>query len=171
MALIVDLDCTLIGSKAAEQLRRQRSWTEVYKLIPTMRPYRGINNLITMLNKSDIPIAIVTSSPGTYCARVIKQWEWKIDATVCYHDTNRHKPYPDPILAALEKLETTAAETVAAGDQAIDIQAAKSAKVFSVGCSWGAEDSEALEKSKPDLLVTTVEEFFHFLKKRFHIRK
>lgn len=97
MSVIFDLDQTLIDSSCALELRRQRRWSEVYNLIPEFKVYDGLNNLIKKLLKNKIPVCIVTSSPSSYCNRVIKYFGWEGILTVCYHDTKNHKPHPDPI--------------------------------------------------------------------------
>ena len=82
---------------------------------------------------------------------------------VCYHDTSRHKPDPDPILRGLELLGIQPQHAISVGDDPIDTVAAKSAGVFSVGALWGALDRKALIASKPDVLCETVIELRKFI--------
>lgn len=167
MAVFIDLDQTLIDSRIAESSRRARDWSSVYKLVPRLSPYPGISNLIMELNNKKVPICIVTSSPTPYCRHIISQWEWKIDATVCYHDTQRRKPFPDPFLAGLAKLKALACNSVAIGDAANDIYAAKAANILSVGASWGTLEKEKLFKSNPDIMCFTTVELKTFLLEYF----
>jgi HAD superfamily hydrolase (TIGR01549 family) len=169
MALIIDLDQTLVDSSIAEPLRNQGRWNEVYQLIPIMKPYKNITETLSLLNSNDIKIAVVTSAPRTYCEKVISQWGWKIDTTVCYHDTQNKKPSPEPLLLAIKNLKVHKTEVVSAGDRDIDIQASKAAGVFSLGCGWGCKEIEMLKASTPDKLITTVEEFQRFLIDRYFL--
>ena len=51
---------------------------------------------------------------------------WRVDTTVCCHDTTRSKPRPDPILKALENLGIAPEDVIAIGDATGDILSAKS---------------------------------------------
>jgi len=169
MAILIDLDQTLIDSHLAESHRRARDWESVYRLVPKLSPYPGITELLNDLKIAGTPICIVTSSPNSYCRRVIAQWGWKINATVCYHDTKNKKPYPDPILLALERLGVETAGAIAIGDAAKDTQAARSAGVFSIGAGWGALERNQLLQSNPDLLCETVGDLRKTLFEKFEI--
>ena len=79
------------------------------------------------------------------------------DAIVAGDDTRRHKPNPDPVLLALERLAATPDEAVYVGDSPYDMQAAKAAGVHAIGVTWGKIHSrEAL--SDADVVVDTAEE-------------
>jgi HAD superfamily hydrolase (TIGR01549 family) len=158
MGVIVDLDLTLIDSQRAEPLRKAKRWPDVYKLIPQFVAYDGISGLMTELVELGIPVCVVTSSPRPYCVRVLEHFKWQGVQTVCYHDTQRHKPYPDPILIGLQRLGIQADEAISVGDDPKDIAAAKAAHVYSIGALWGTLDRQSLINSNPDVLCETVEE-------------
>ncbi len=166
MVVIFDLDQTLIDSRAAEDLRRTRRWAEVYRLVPFMPPYGGIEGLLQWLSDAEIPIGIVTSSPSTYCSRVVAHWGWRMDVTVCYHDTARRKPHPDPILLALGRLNAGKEECASVGDEPRDIVASRAAGVFSVGASCGCKDLAALRAANPDAETAVPSDLQHLLKAR-----
>ena len=167
MGILIDLDLTLIDSQEAEPLRKARKWGEVYKLIPGFLSYEGISDLMTELIAGDIPVCVVTSSPRSYCSRVVEYFKWKGVEMVCYHDTKRHKPYPDPLLLGLEKLKVEASEAIAIGDDPRDTAAAKAARIYSVGALWGSQDKQALIESRPDALCKTVDELRAIIFSRF----
>jgi phosphoglycolate phosphatase-like HAD superfamily hydrolase len=156
MAVLFDLDQTLIDSSAAESHRRSRRWSEVYQLVPSLLPYEGVTEMIEWLHASGVPVAIVTSAPWSYCSRVIKQWSWHIDVSVCYHDTARWKPQPDPIELALRRLGAEPRESVSVGDQPGDIIASKAAGVFAIAAGWGCADQAALRGAEPDAEAETM---------------
>lgn len=163
MGILIDLDQTLINSQTAEKFRRNRQWSDVYRMIPQLQPYPNISKLLQELKDIGVPICIVTSSPRPYCEKVIKYYGWKIDATICYHDTKKHKPHAEPIQKGLASLKILPATAVAIGDAAKDTQAAKSAGVLSIGAIWGSLEKSLLRNSKPDIICETVEDLREFL--------
>jgi HAD superfamily hydrolase (TIGR01509 family) len=158
MGILIDLDQTLIDSQSAEQFRKNRQWSDVYKIIPQLHPYLDISKLIQELKDIGVPICIVTSSPRPYCEKIIKYWGWKIDATVCYHDTTKHKPDPEPIQKGLLNLGLEPNTAVAIGDAAKDTKAARAAGVMTIGALWGSLEINLLVASKPDIICATVQE-------------
>ena len=56
---------------------------------------------------------------------------------VASDDTERHKPDPEPILHALERLGAEPREAAYVGDSPFDIRAAKAAGVHAVAVTWG----------------------------------
>jgi len=162
-AAIFDLDLTLIASAAAEPLRKSRRWGEVYPLIPSLTPYAGVPELLAAARTRGLKTAIVTSSPGSYCDRVVRHWGWRFDAIVCYHDTNMRKPHAAPTLLALKKLRVEAGHCVSIGDHRNDILSAKASGVFSIGALWGCSDPTDLKSAQPDLLLADVHELATFL--------
>jgi phosphoglycolate phosphatase-like HAD superfamily hydrolase len=59
------------------------------------------------------------------------------DALIAYHDTRRHKPDPEPVLAALRKLQADAdAVLFALGDSFDDWRAYSAANVRTIGAGW-----------------------------------
>jgi len=167
MAIIFDLDQTLIDSSAAEHLRSNRQWGTVYGMIPTLTPYEGIPELLRELEKRSIPYGIVTSSPSSYCNRVLQHWGWNTSFMVCYHDTQRRKPYPDPINLAIQKSGASSNTIISVGDDARDIEASKQAGVASVGVLWGAKDHHKLVGSKPDYLLHSVAELTKLIEYKY----
>ena len=69
------------------------------------------------------------------------------EVTVAAEDTERHKPNPDPLLLALERLGESADGAVYVGDSPFDVQAAKAAGAASIAVTWGRIHSrERLER-------------------------
>jgi pyrophosphatase PpaX len=81
------------------------------------------------------------------------------DVVVGGDETERHKPDPEPLLLALERLGETPDRTVYIGDSPFDLRAAKAAGVHSIGVSWGRiHPAERLEAEEPDAIVHSAEE-------------
>jgi len=164
MYLIFDLDQTLLDSSIAEEHRQNRQWSNVYPLIPRMKVYEGIEDIFAHIRRADIKVAIVTSSPSTYCSRVIQHYNWPIPITVCFHDTTQRKPHPAPIQLALQRLGNPPPDQVYSfGDMGTDITASKAAGVRSAACLWGSNNPQALLAALPDFTFKTPHEVVTFL--------
>jgi pyrophosphatase PpaX len=74
-------------------------------------------------------------------------------------ETERHKPDPEPLLLAAERLGARPADIVYVGDSPFDIRAAKAAGMGSVAVTWGRiHDRSRLEREEPDAIVDTAKE-------------
>ena len=81
------------------------------------------------------------------------------DTIVGGDETERHKPDPEPLLLAAERLGARPEETAYVGDSPFDIRAAKAAGMGSVAVTWGRiHDRVRLEREEPDAIVDTAEE-------------
>jgi pyrophosphatase PpaX len=86
------------------------------------------------------------------------------DTVVGGDETARHKPDPEPLLLALERLNARPDETAYVGDAPFDVRAAKAAGIHAVAVTWGGiHPRERLEREEPDAVVDTAEELFHVL--------
>jgi pyrophosphatase PpaX len=86
------------------------------------------------------------------------------DVSVGTDDTERHKPHPDPILLALERLQARPPDAAYVGDSPFDVQAAKTAGVFAVAVTWGRiHTEERLRQEEPDAVVHDAEELVDVL--------
>ncbi len=81
------------------------------------------------------------------------------DAVVAADDTARHKPHPDPLLYALERLGAAPDNAVYVGDSPFDVRAAKAAGMHAIAVTWGGiHPRPRLEAEEPDAVVASAEE-------------
>jgi pyrophosphatase PpaX len=86
------------------------------------------------------------------------------DVVVGGDETTRHKPQPEPLLLAAERLGVDSADCAYVGDSPFDIRAAKAADMHAVAVSWGGiHPRERLEREEPDAIVDTAEELLNVL--------
>jgi pyrophosphatase PpaX len=79
-------------------------------------------------------------------------------------ETERHKPDPEPLLLAVERLGADPAHTAYVGDSPFDVRAAKAARMFAVAVTWGRiHDRARLDAEHPDAIVDTAEELLGVL--------
>jgi pyrophosphatase PpaX len=83
---------------------------------------------------------------------------------VAAEDTARHKPHPDPVRLALERLGSRPEDAAYVGDAPFDVQSAKSAGVYSIAVGWGGiHQHERIQAASPDAFVETAEELLGVL--------
>lgn len=79
------------------------------------------------------------------------------DVLVGGDETAHHKPHPEPLLLALERLAASPDEAAYVGDSPYDMQAANAAGLYAIGVTWGRiHDRAALADA--DVIVDTAEE-------------
>jgi pyrophosphatase PpaX len=76
-------------------------------------------------------------------------------------ETKGHKPDPEPLLLAAERMAVSPRGCAYVGDSPFDIRAAKAADMFSVAVTWGGiHDRAKLEAEAPDAIVDSGEELY-----------
>jgi pyrophosphatase PpaX len=86
------------------------------------------------------------------------------DVVVAHEDTDRHKPDPDPVALAIERLGGTPSDAAYVGDSPFDIQSAKAAGAYAVAVGWGGiHPDERLLAEEPDAFVRSPEELLRVL--------
>jgi pyrophosphatase PpaX len=116
------------------------------------RPFTGAREVLSELRARGYKIAVVTSKSRELGLRGLKlcSLDSLIDSAVFLEDTTIHKPQPEPILKALEKLKATSASAVYVGDSRHDIIAARAAGVRAIAALWGPSPRNELEREHPD---------------------
>lgn len=151
--IIFDLDQTIIDSSIAYSYRKNRMWNDVYKLIPNFKLYEGFNDVFSVINEKNIKVCIVTNSPGVYAKKVVNYFNIPSVAIVDYFSTSIKKPYPEPMLKALQLLELDNKEVISLGDNQIDILSSNRAKIKSIACTWGNNENQNLINSTPNFII------------------
>jgi pyrophosphatase PpaX len=125
-------------------------------------PCAGILDVLPVLRTEGRRLGIVTAKRRVtvqLAFDTLPDLEQYFDVVIGAEDTERHKPHPDPILAALDRVGAAAAETAYVGDSPFDIQAANAAGVTAIAVTWGGFHSrERLAQEDPDAIVDTPEE-------------
>ena len=86
------------------------------------------------------------------------------EAVVGGDETQKHKPDPEPLLLAAERMNARPDETAYVGDSPFDIRAAKAAGMHAIAVTWGRiHDRERLEREAPDAIVDSAEELLEHL--------
>jgi HAD superfamily hydrolase (TIGR01549 family) len=102
-------------------------------------------------------VALVTSKSRQELSLSLPQLQLDtfIDAIVTADDTARHKPNPDPVLKAIERLQVAPEQVVYIGDTVFDISCGRAAGVRVAAVAWGAHLPEDLRAAQPDYYLET----------------
>ena len=124
------------------------------------RPFDGVRQTVAELRARGYLIGVVTSKGRELATRGLKlcSLDEFIDAAVFLEDTDFHKPRPEPILAALDKLNMKANSAAYVGDSRHDIIAGRAAGVRTVAALWGPFPRVQLEREQPDHLAASATE-------------
>jgi pyrophosphatase PpaX len=161
-----------VGGSGLNEQMRLLDETRVDELVRTYREHNeplhaelaccaGMETVLDTLKREGRRLGIVTAKRRTTVALAFEHVpiERYFDVIVGSDDTELHKPHPEPILFALERLGAAGDETVYIGDSPFDIRSAKAAGVHAIGVTWGGIHSEErLAAEEPDALVHDPEE-------------
>jgi pyrophosphatase PpaX len=133
----------------------------------TLEAFAGMVEVIPRLRAQGRKLGIVTAKRHRTVGLAIQRFPWleeQFDLVVAHEDTERHKPDPAPVLAAVERLGAQPSDAAYVGDSPFDIQAAKSAGAFAVAVGWGGIHSEeVLRGAEPDAFVRDPQELLDVL--------
>lgn len=128
--------------------------------------FTGIKDTLADLKRQQLNLAIVTSNTKAEFTDHITGFGVTdyFDAFVFAGETRRMKPFPDPILAALEALNASADEAIYIGDSIHDMKSAHAAGIDFGLASWSIPSLEPFEdqqeftfKHPSDILKVTID--------------
>lgn len=119
----------------------------------------GTREILDALKEREYKLGVVTSKVLHVAMGGLQLFglDPYFDVIITQADTERHKPYPDPLLVACERLDVSPAEAVYVGDAWTDIEAGKAAGVQTIGVTWGAA-GEAIREAEPDFILASLDE-------------
>jgi pyrophosphatase PpaX len=162
-----ELAATVGGQGLVAQMRqldpdRADELVEVYKehndpLHDTLEAFDDLLDVLPELRAGGRRLGIVTAKRHRTVQLALDRFPElgeQFEVVVGHEDTERHKPDPEPVLAALERLGAEPADAAYVGDSPFDIQAAKAAGAFAVAVGWGGiHPDERLLEEEPDAFV------------------
>ena len=162
----------LVAQMEAIDPARADDLVEAYRahndpLHDTLEAFDEVLSLLPRLRTEGRTLGIVTAKRHRTVALALERFpelEENFSVVIASEDTERHKPDPEPVLAALDRLGADASEAAYVGDSPFDIGAAKAAGTFAVGVGWGGiHADEVLLAAEPDAFVRRPEELLHVL--------
>lgn len=133
-----------------------------------VRCYDGVPATVASLAADGHPMALVTSKTETLARRglelvgLIEYFGVIIGCDSC----SRHKPHPEPVLSALERLGYQPDEAAFVGDSVHDVEAGNAAGVLTIAALWGPFTREQLAVASPGRYLERIIELPQLLAER-----
>ncbi len=132
---------------AQDYLRRYLALHDRYA-----RLFPGIPRVLETLQERGYAMGIVTSKRRATAQAAVR--EFRLDrwctAIIADEDVARHKPDPEPVLAAASRLGVPVAEALMVGDSPLDIEAGRRAGARTAAALWGTVEASPLLGEAPD---------------------
>ena len=126
----------------------------------------GIDDLLVRLKDDGSRLGLVTAKRRATVALAfdVLPLAHLFETVVGGDETKGHKPDPEPLLLAAERMDVDPADCAYVGDSPFDIRAAKAAGMFAIAVTWGGiHDREKLEAEQPNAIVDTAEALYGVL--------
>ena len=117
--------------------------------------YPGIPDLLTVLRKRNIKMAILSNKPHRFTQIIADKLltEWNFDVVMGYREGFLRKPDPSSALEIARQINIDPAFFLYLGDSAIDIITAINAGMYPVGVSWGYRSTNSLLESGAQKII------------------
>ena len=129
--------------------------------------FDGMKELVVALKENGYKLGIVTSRKSWSTTKGLEKFglDKYFDVVITADDTEKHKPDPEPVYIALEKLGSKAEESIIIGDTRFDILCAKNAGLKSVLVDWSIAlpKEERIGENTPDYIIYEANELLALL--------
>lgn len=126
----------------------------------------GIDDLLVRLKDEGRRLGIVTAKRRATVELAFNVLPLRelFETVVGGDETKAHKPDPEPLLLAAERLNVDPKTCAYVGDSPFDVRSAKAAEMFAIAVTWGGiHDRAKLEAEEPDAIVDDAEELYGVL--------
>lgn len=140
----------LAGISEEEIPEMLKDWFDLaYQRADRAKVIEGIPEMLnTLANREDAKIAIATSKlADEYQEYFVNKYDFAklFKVAITSADTKKHKPDPDPILAAMDKMGADPATTVYVGDTINDMKAAHAAGAKFAGALYSSANPDSIK--------------------------
>ena len=110
------------------------------------KPFEGMGEILQDLKDAGLRLGIVTSRTRDEFKKSVERYDFirNFEVIICADDTKKHKPAPEPILAALDKMQIAPSRALYVGDSSYDMACAKAAGADGALALWGAHEVEKI---------------------------
>jgi pyrophosphatase PpaX len=125
-----------------------------------VRCYDGVVDAVRTLHERGYELGIVTSKSDALAMRGLAHVGLAkyMDTIVGCDSSSRHKPDPEPVRIALQRLGYAPEDAIFVGDSIFDIQAGNAAGVKTIAVLWGAAKKEEFHSVLPSAYAASSSE-------------
>lgn len=129
--------------------------------------YPNIIDMLQQLKNKNLKLAIVTSKKKDMFLRGLRKLEMEkyFEVFVAEEDVKNHKPHPEPINLALEKLNILPSEALMVGDNWQDVVSAQKALVKCAVVGWSIKGLDFLKEYNPDFVMIEAFDILNIIEK------
>lgn len=127
--------------------------------------FPGMDQVVGRLFHKGFKLGVVTSRLRNTTELGLKKYNL-LDYFQCIitaDDTKKHKPDPEPILMALDKLQSKPEQTLMVGDSLFDIKCAHNAGIKSAIVTWSELSQEEYMMENPHYIIEKAEDIIRIL--------
>ena len=131
-------------------------------LIPTTVSFPGIDWLLINLQKSHVPISILSNKPNEETQIIAKSIfpHIKFSCVVGLQSNFKAKPDPDGVILIANELRLKPNHFVLVGDGETDMKAARFSGAYPIGVSWGYRSPRQLTQAGATLILNHPREIY-----------
>ncbi|MGG5252024.1 pyrophosphatase PpaX [Neobacillus sp. SM06] len=151
-------------SRVDEMIREYRTYNLAqHDLLVT--EFEGVFETIKTLYESGFKLGIVTTKLHDVVEKGLKlsRLDRFFEVVVALDHVTKAKPDPEPVLKALDLLDSHPAEAIMVGDNYHDILAGKNAGTKTAGVAWSAKGRAYLAQFEPDYMLDNMADLLPIL--------
>lgn len=151
---LIDIFKSIDEERADDMLQLYRKHNaENHDLL--IKEYDGVYEAVKALKERGVKLGVVTNKVHHMAVRGLKVTRLHsfFDVVVGFDDVSRGKPHAEPIMKALESLNSTPESALMVGDSQFDVQAGKNAGTYTACVGWSLRGQEIIQQLKPDYVV------------------
>lgn len=128
--------------------------------------YDGIKETLDVLKKNNITLAVATNKPQNFARQIISKLLPESDFVKILGGCEERPKKPDTaIISEIISGLPEDNKVFMIGDSNVDIQTAKNAGIYSIGCVWGFRGREELVNAGADFIAETPSDIAEFVLK------
>jgi pyrophosphatase PpaX len=130
-----------------------------------VRPYEEVESTLDTLHRRGYALGVVTSKGEPLAHRGLAHvgLDGFFDVVVGLESCTRHKPDPEPVRIALDRIGIGPEAAVFVGDSPHDMAAGRAAGVTTIAALWGPFSRAQLASSDPDYYIERIGELLSLL--------
>jgi pyrophosphatase PpaX len=155
-------------ARSAEELDMLRERYRAYQVIHhdnVIKEFPGTTAVLEDLFERGLAMGVVTSKNDQLARRGLELTGLAkfLPVVIGADSVTKHKPEPEPVLLALERLGVRADEALMMGDSPHDISSGNAAGVKTIGALWGPFTREQIAVARPNYWLSDIRELPMFL--------